>query len=291
MNSRFQEEKRQPPYYLLTGLLLGLVFGFVLTMVIFPVQYTNVPPETLNTTDKDRYRLMIGLAFQANQDIGRATARLGLLRDDDVAGQLIQQSRRSQTRSDAQVLLNLAQAFQNPFIQPIANQAPTESIGTESNSLTTSTPTVTMEPTESVTEARITATPEPTRSASTAIVQMSPTPINITGLPFQLTENETICNPSYPESLIQVEVFDALGKPIPDTRIKVSWSNGQNSFFTGFFPEISVGYADFAMTPPTIYNLQVGEVGELVTNLTAPECKDDSDALYWGSLYLRFDAP
>lgn len=291
MNSRFQEEKRQPPYYLLTGLLLGLVFGFVLTMVIFPVQYTNVPPETLNTTDKDRYRLMIGLAFQANQDIGRATARLGLLRDDDVAGQLIQQSRRSQTRSDAQVLLNLAQAFQNPFIQPIANQAPTESIGTESNSLTTSTPTVTMEPTESVTEARITATPESTRSASTAIVQMSPTPINITGLPFQLTENETICNPSYPESLIQVEVFDALGKPIPDTRIKVSWSNGQNSFFTGFFPEISVGYADFAMTPPTIYNLQVGEVGELVTNLTAPECKDDSDALYWGSLYLRFDAP
>ena len=134
-------------------------------------------------------------------------------------------------------------------------------------------------------------TPESTRSVSTAIVQKSPTPINVTGLPFQLTENETICNPSYPESLLQVEVFDADGKPIPDTRIKVSWSTGENSFFTGFFPEISVGYADFAMTPPTIYNLQVDEIGELVTNLTAPECKDDSDALYWGSLYLRFDAP
>lgn len=119
MNSRFQEEKRQPPYYLLTGLLLGLALGFIMTMVILPIQYTNVPPETLNTTDKDRYRLMISQAFRANQDLGRASARLGLLRDDDIAGQLIQQSRRSETKSDAQVLLNLAQAIQNPLAQPI----------------------------------------------------------------------------------------------------------------------------------------------------------------------------
>ncbi|MDO9086540.1 MAG: hypothetical protein Q7U53_10070 [Anaerolineaceae bacterium] len=294
MNSRFQEERRQPPYYLLTGLMLGLVFGFVLTIVIFPVQYSNVPPETLNSTDKDRYRVMIALAFQANQDIGRATARLGLLRDDDIAGQLIQQSRRSQSRSDAQVLLNMAQAIQNPFVQPAVNLEPTEPILTDSIPITaTPSPTLTetIIPTNIETEEQTTATPGPTVSASTAIVQNSPTPGIITGLPFQLSENETICNPSYQESLIQVEVFNDVGEPIPNARITVSWSNGQNSFFTGFFPEISIGYADFSMTPSTIYNLQVGEIGELVTNLTAPECKDDEDNLYWGSLYLRFDAP
>jgi hypothetical protein len=274
--------------------MLGLVFGFVLSMVIFPVQYSNVPPETLNSTDKDRYRVMIALAYQANQDIGRAAARLGLLRDDDVAGQLIQQSRRSQSRSDAQILLNMAQAIQNPFVQPAVNLEPTEVILTDSIPISESpspTLTETIVPTNTEPEEQITATLVPTRLASTDIVHNSPTPGMITGLPYQLTENETICNPAYQESLIQVEVFDEAGEPIPNARITVSWSNGQNSFFTGFFPEISIGYADFSMNPSTIYNLQVGEIGELVTNLTSPECKDEEDNTFWGSLYLRFDAP
>ncbi len=292
MNSRFQEEKRQPPYYLLTGLLLGLALGFIITMVILPIQYTNVPPETLNTTDKDRYRLMISQAFRANQDLGRASARLGLLRDDDIAGQLIQQSRRSETKSDAQVLLNLAQAIQNPLAQPIiTSQAPESDITAQAiDSAITFTPaqTETIVPTETPSE---TATPQPTRPLSTSIVQNSPTPNLTTGLPFQLTENKTICNSSYRESLIQVEVFDAVGEPISNARITVTWSTGQDMFFTGFYPEIGLGYADFSMTPDSIYSVKVGEIGEMVTNLTSPNCTDDSDTNYWGSIYLRFDAP
>ncbi|MBE0685107.1 MAG: hypothetical protein IH585_03825 [Anaerolineaceae bacterium] len=296
MNSRFQEERRQPPYYLLTGLLLGLALGFVLTMVILPIQYSNVPPETLNTTDKDRYRLMIAMAFQANQDQGRASARLGLLRDDDVAGQLIQQSRRSETKSDAQVLLNLAQVIQNPLAQPIAPPQPTDEFpSTQQVAFTmtsTPSPTETMMPTESIDETQsATSTPQPTRQQSTAIVQNSPTPNFSSDLPFQLTENEVICNTSYSESLIQVEVFDAEGEPIPNARITVTWATGQDTFFTGFYPEISLGYADFSMTPTTIYSVKVGNIGEMVTNLTASECKDDSENIFGGSIYLRFDAP
>ena len=283
MNSRFQEEKRQPPYYLLTGLLLGLALGFILTMVILPVQYTNVPPETLNNTDKDRYRLMIGLAFRANQDLGRASARLGLLRDDDVAGQLIQQSRRSETKSDAQVLLNLAQAIQNPLAQQVNSSQAFDSVITF-----TPTPTETMLPTETPSE---TATPQPSRTPANEIVEISPTPKLSAGLPFQLKENETICNTSYRESLIQVEVFDVEGQPMPNARITVTWSDGQDTFFTGFYPEISLGYADFRMTPGSIYSVKVGDIGEMVTDLTSPECSDDSDTKFWGSIYLRFDAP
>ena len=296
MNSRFQEERRQPPYYLLTGLLLGLAIGFVLTMVILPVQYSNVPPETLNTTDKDRYRLMIAMAFQANQDLGRASARLGLLRDDDIAGQLIQQSRRSETKSDAQVLLNLAQVIQNPLAQPVIPFQPPDvfTATEESAPIPTSTPfpMETMTPTESIDETQsVTSTPQPTRLISTAIVQNSPTPNISADLPFQLTENEIICNTSYSESLIQVEVFDAEGEPISNARITVTWSTGQDTFFTGFYPEISLGYADFTMTPETIYSLKVGNIGEMVTDLMASECTDDSENSFWGSIYLRFDAP
>jgi hypothetical protein len=296
MNSRFQEERRQPPYYLLTGLLLGLALGFVLTMVILPVQYSNVPPETLNATDKDRYRLMIAMAFQANQDLGRASARLGLLRDDDIAGQLIQQSRRSETKSDAQVLLNLAQVIQNPFAQSVVSSEPTDEFPTTEQAEFTLTstlfPTETMTPTESINETPSEiSTPQPTRQQSTTIVQNSPTPDLSSDLPFQLTETEIICNASYNESLIQVEVFDAEGEPIPDARITVSWSAGQDTFFTGFYPEISLGYADFTMTPVTIYSVKVGNIGEMVTDLTASECTDDSENTFWGSIYLRFDAP
>ncbi|PKO10283.1 MAG: hypothetical protein CVU40_06720 [Chloroflexi bacterium HGW-Chloroflexi-2] len=292
MNSRFQEERRQPPYYLLTGLLLGLALGFVLTMVILPVQYSNVPPETLNPTDKDRYRLMIAMAFQANQDLGRASARLGLLRDDDIAGQLIQQSRRSQTKSDAQVLLNLAQVIQNPLAQPIvSSQFTNESPANEQES-STSSPTETILPTESIEVSQATAiTPQPTRQQSTAIVQNSPTPNFSADLPFQLIENEIICNTSYSESLIQVEVFDSDGEPIPNARITVTWSTGQDTFFTGFYPEISLGYADFTMTAGTIYSVKVGNIGEMVTDLTASECSDDPENTFLGSIYLRFDAP
>ncbi len=296
MNSRFQEERRQPPYYLLTGLLLGLALGFVLTMVILPVQYSNVPPETLNTTDKDRYRLMIAMAFQANQDLGRASARLGLLRDDDIAGQLIQQSRRSETKSDAQVLLNLAQVIQNPLVQPVVQSQPTDEFpATEQAAFTLTSspfPTGTMMPTESINETQsATSTPQPTRQQSTTIVQNSPTPNLSSDFPFQLTETEIICNASYSESLIQVEVFDAEGEPIPDARITVTWSTGQDTFFTGFYPEISLGYADFTMTAGTIYSVKVGNIGEMVTDLSASECTDDSENTFLGSIYLRFDAP
>lgn len=293
MNSRFQKEKRQPPYYLLTGLLLGLALGFILTMVILPVQYSNVPPETLNPTDKDRYRVMVSLAYQANQDIGRAKARLGLLRDDDIAGQLIQQSRRSQTRSDAQILMLMAQAIQNPFAQsPLNISSPEPPLGSNENEEFIPSEFETPEPTsENLLETTSTPNAEKTQAKPTPQPMISPTPTQVTDLPFELTKNEKICNSSYKESLIQVEVFNAKGEPFPDIKVTVNWEDGQDSFFTGFYPDISLGYADFTMQPPTIYSVRVGKNGELISNLISSECKDDNGNKFWGSIYLRFDAP
>ena len=297
MNSRFSEEKRRPPYYLITGFLLGIIIGFLVTMVVFPVQYTNAPPETLNQADKDRYRVMIALAYQANQDIGRATARLGLLRDDDIAGQLIQQSRRSQTRSDAQILLNLAQAIQNPNSQPVVEvEIPTETIAPtatpESSPTPTLTSTPTISPTVEVTETLSSEeTSQPSVTRSLTAPTSTATALQNTNLAFRLSENQTICNTSYQESLIQIEVFDGDGKPLPNSKVIVAWAAGQNTFYTGYFPDVSLGYADFSMVPETVYTVKVGDIGELVSNLKAPVCQSDTDNSYLGSIYLRFDAP
>ena len=46
-------------------------------------------------------------------------------------------------------------------------------------------------------------------------------------------------------------------------------------FYTGLKPDIDIGYADFGMTPGVNYTLQVAEGGQLITNLTAPECADE----------------
>ena len=256
-----------------------------------PVEFTNVPPETLNTADKDRYRLLIALAFEANQDIGRAESRLGLLRDDDIAGQLIQQSRRSETRSDAQVLLNLAQAIQSPHAQAVEIVNPTPSETLNSPIPESATPGPTLESTGENSTPTLSLTAESNQGSTTATIQPSPTSEQENNPPFVLVENDNLCNPSYTESLIQVEVFDADGNPIPNIKITVNWADGQDSFYTGFYPDISLGYADFTMTPPTEYSVKVGEIGELVSNLTASECVDKDGNDYWGSVYLRFDSP
>lgn len=49
-------------------------------------------------------------------------------------------------------------------------------------------------------------------------------------------------------SLIQVFVFNAADEGVPAVRVEVSITDGGvESFFTGFYPEISPGYADYAM--------------------------------------------
>ena len=293
MNSRYRRERRQPPYYLITGLVLGFLLGYLFTAKIFPVQYTNVPPETLNLTDKDQYRLLIAMAFQANQDMGRAQARLGLLREASAVDELIAHAGRTEKRNDAQILLNLADALKgttNGSQTPSVTPAPTENAPTitPSPSLTLS-----ITPETTLAQAVRTATPpsegtSPTSAPPVTVATALPTSLNIL---FRLEENRTVCNPLYGEPLLQVEVISAEDDPLPNIRILVTWQGGQNIFFSGYYPEISAGYADFTMTPNTTYSLKVGEAGEQIQNLSAPQCTDDAGNPYWGSIYLRFNEP
>ena len=292
MNSRYRQERRQPPYYLLTGLILGFVISIATTMFLVPVIYANVPPETLNAIDKDQYRLMIARAYQADHDSGRALARLGLLRDDNVIESLVQQAQRSELKSNAQTLLFLyedlqkiitKEGFQDPQeqnptilpVQPTGQNEATQTPGT----------------TETIDQSVRTATPVAT------IPKITSTPVSDTvekqnnKIPFRLDEQKEVCNPSYSESLIQIEVFDNELNALPNTKIMVTWDGGQDIFYTGFYPEISLGYADFSMVPGTNYSIKVGDVGELIEGISSPQCTDDAGSPYWGSVYLRFNEP
>ena len=62
-------------------------------------------------------------------------------------------------------------------------------------------------------------------------------------------------------------------------------------FFTGLKPEISLGYADYAIQPGVTYQLSLAEGGASVPDLVAQECEDNEGNRYWGSLKLVFLQP
>lgn len=294
MNSRYRRERRQPPYYLLTGLIIGLGLGLLVSLVLLPVRYTNVPPETLSASGKDTYRLMIASAFQVNQNLTRAEARLSLLREANPIEALQNQASRSASKIDAQVLLDLMKALKSPAVTQTttAESATLPDLSpTPTTTITTAVPPTPAPVTTSDNQAVRTATPqvEETQPVNTPSPSAT-TDSSAQAIPFVLAEKRTVCNPALQESLIQIEVFDADDNPLPNTEILVSWADGTSNFYTGYYPEVSAGYADFTMEVGTTYLVKVGEIGEIVQNLTAPQCQDDNEP-FWGSVYLRFDEP
>ncbi len=131
-----------------------------------------------------------------------------------------------------------------------------------------------------------TATPVPTLTPLPTATP-SPTP----GAPFVLEKQDSICDPNLKEPLIQVQAFDAAGQPVPGEEGVVTWDGGETHFYTGLKPELGPGYADFTMTPGTIYTLRLGEGGQPINGLTAQQCSQPDGSTYWGSLRLQFKQP
>ena len=293
MNSKYREERYRPPFYLLTGIILGLIIGFTFSFFLFPIEYSNVPPETLQSVDKDQYRLMIAYAYHANHDIGRANARLGLLREHNVKEILLNQAQRSDRRTDAQILLSLYEVLQEnstidasiPQISTQTNIPPLPSAVT-----LTETPNISVSITATIQTVK-TATAKPTQPAQIKTIFPTQTIVSGATIPFRLVEQKTVCDPNSHESSIQIEVLDKGNKPMGNIRILVNWEGGQDIFFTGYFPEISVGYADFLMEPNVVYSVQIGEIGEIVNQIISPECENDSGEKYWGNVSLLFGEP
>ena len=83
------------PWYLLTGLLIGLAAGLIYAWLVQPVQYADAAPNTLSESARDQYRAMIALAYKADGNLGRARQRLALLNDSNPAQALQTQADRS----------------------------------------------------------------------------------------------------------------------------------------------------------------------------------------------------
>ena len=283
------------PWYLLTGLVIGLIIGLVYSRLVEPVQYVEVAPNLLNAEDKDTYRAMIAMAYEADGNLGRARQRLALLNDSSPAQALSAQALRtaSQNTGEGKALAMLAEAYNPKPTIPITPTViqPTP-VPTEPPTIQLS-PTATIDMELAVRTATLPPTMTPTHTPEASITPR-PTlrPTATLGAPYAFADKQAVCNPDA-QGMLEVEVYNKAGEPVPGVQIRVTWPpNGLDVFYTGLALEINPGYADFQMTPKIIYAVRAGENGEVVSGLAIQDCSlPGSGEIFQSGVKIIFTQP
>jgi hypothetical protein len=248
----------------IAGFVFGAAVGLYYSWVFQPVKYVDTAPSSLRRDFQEDYFALIASAFATSGDTLRAQARLALLPDPDPAQSLAALAQRrlaeGYPQSEVLAMAELAEALR-PAIQDQVSLGPS--------------------PTAPAVE--ITALPSPSSTTRPTLVATA-TP----GAPFELTSRVVDCdNPR----LLEIFVFDAAEEPVPGVEVVVIWDTGQDHFFTGLKPEISIGYGDFEMQKETVYSLHLSGADQPVTDLSVPECADDEGQAIAGSWLLNFVQP
>jgi hypothetical protein len=276
-----RSSQERGPWYLLTGLIIGIVLGVLYTRYLQPVEYIDTSPALLRQDFKDQYRLLIAAAYSANGDLVRAKARLELLKDSDVFRALSEQAQRTLaengTSNDARSLGLLAIALGQAPPGPVLSV-------TQPAQTPTSAPAL-------ATPADLDASSPAASENSTSTTPLPPaSPASPVG-PFTLLSQEKKCDQNLPAPLVQVQVTDQSNQPVSGALVIISWTGGEESFYTGLKPEQGLGYADYTLDPALDYSIQVGEGSQPVADLSAAACKDAAGNPFWGAWWLTFVQP
>jgi hypothetical protein len=257
------------------GLTLSLAYGWILDPRPAPVT-----PSDLQAEDRAFYTRLVALAFAHDGNLEQARKRLAALNEPEVANNVVALTEAFIEQEgdvrDIRALVGLSEALgqttsvmaafivtptplptATPTFAPTPTPRPTRTpTPTITNTpLPSATPTRTRVPTRTPTATRtptVTRTPRPTR---TPTATNSPTPGP--DAPFGVAQSVVLCDDGNSGGLLRVYVRDRLGAGAPGVAINVSWSGGQDTFFTGFKPDIDPGYADFQMEPGQRYELML----------------------------------
>jgi hypothetical protein len=121
-------QPKRGSWYLLTGLIIGLLFGLTYAWLVDPLVYQNTDPANLAPSYKDTYRNFIAQTYQETGNLKRAISRLALLQDPDpvfALGAQAQQALAAGKSEEAHALALLASALQS------GEPAPAETVSTE----------------------------------------------------------------------------------------------------------------------------------------------------------------
>jgi hypothetical protein len=275
-------QERRGSWYLLTGVILGVAMGLFYSWVISPVKYVDAPPYALRADYREEYRALVAAAYMYSHDLVRAQDRLKELKDDNPAQSITMQAQRALAEGQPEAVIRALSLLASALVQNGIPASP--SLDTLIPSTTS--PDSSQEenaPPSNTLQTLVPSTPPGALPTSIS----SPPP----GIAFVLQDSSLICNIDQPDPLIQVEVQDAAGQPLPGIELTVSWAEGVDAFFTGLQPELGLGYGDFLMTPNVVYSVRPADGGQEVNDLIATECVADDGSRYWGSWMLTFIQP
>lgn len=289
---------RRIPWDILLAFLAGIGLGLVYAWMVHPLPVVNAEPSLLRTDFKDQFRSAIAAAYTATGNLPRAQVRLSLLDADPIEALNSQAQRTIANGHPAQAdqFAALAFALQNGINSPVSKTP----LASNVEPTTSDEPTNTSFPTPVDSPVILTETPksiidtpiiEPTSIQSIPTPRPTHTPIPTQGAPFTLTSQESVCDPSLPDGLLQVMVFNSSRRQLAGIKIIITWDSGEEQFFTGLKPELGNGYADYIMSPNTAYTLQLGLGSDIATNLVAPACQMPNGESYLGGFKLTFQQP
>lgn len=267
-----ETENRRTPWFLLTGLVIGITLGLMTAWYWYPVERVDTNPSTMRSDFKDNYRAVVAAAFEANGDLGRAKARLNLLQDGDLQGalsgqaQVMMASGGSQKEARALGLLAAALGASAAPEQPDVGPTGDSTGGSPAAATSTAAPIATQ-------------TPVPTL-----------TPTATAGAPFTVELFTEVCDANLAGPLIQVYVFDAARQPVPGVEVFVRWDGNEDRFYTGLKIEIGPGYADFQMEPGVDYSVGLALGDQPVSGLSTRECDTvDGQPVYssWEVIFVQ----
>lgn len=264
--------KRSAPIILAVSMVVGVAGGLLYTWILDPIESYDSSPDTLRAQDKFVYLAIIGDLHALEEDRPQAEARLaelGVEADGLVLAGLIEQYLDS--GGQAEEVRNLARLA--------------EALGASGGVLL-------------VFAAAPTPSPEPTATLPTQpgaqqpATSLTPVPTVTPAPSFHLAEQTAVCaEPGQPGSIV-VRVWDEAGNGLAGVEVVVSWSAGQDRFFTGLRPELGTGYADFEMVPEVEYEVALagfnGETAQgLVSDLAPGLCPTGTIALGWQVSFER----
>jgi hypothetical protein len=258
------------------GLVIGLTLGLVYTWVIAPVENINTYPALLRADYHQDWVRLAALSYVADGNLGRARARLDGLEHGDVASAiqtLIEEYAAAGRPADTlRSLTTLAEALDvHTSAMLVYLHTPTSPAPADAGAPS---PTPTPAPTHTSTPDTLSVLATPTHKPTRTPHPPTPTPPPLP--PFQVTQQEQICQ-SGQTPHIEVVVLDEHGAGMAGVEVWLMWPGEADRAITGLKPQSGAGYADFnaerGMPGSVNYTLGVGELGmPLVTDLRITPC-------------------
>lgn len=267
---------------LLAGFIIGAVSGLIYAWAISPVTFVDIAPAQLGDADQQIYIRLVAEAYQYEQDIARARARLQGLGVRDISDVVKVQADSAYLRgaplSEICALSLLAQGLgtQTLASQDICADINLSEPGAGSTVAPDSlaiTPTILQTPTD--------------LPSLTPFIPTAPPPLTLSR-DFSLIGFDDLCVGGTRAGLIEVYVLDAFENGVPGVAVLVEWDGGDNQFFTGFKPEVSEGYADFEMEPELEYTVILPRLSPPVEGLNNTSCTSDENEETFPTYVLVF---